>query len=168
VPARSVRLVVFNLDQQKTLLRQDAFAPGALGRVAQALNGTELGLVDYHVLQNPHGHVDLLAGLMNLELRAEPPSDVVVFLGPETRYVDKLPPTALEQPTGATPQFFDLQFKPYFRAGSSLPDSISLATAKAKGKTFVIRTPADFGKAIEQIERRGGGGNHSSSSSLNR
>ena len=155
VPARSVRLVVFNLDQQKTLLRQDAFAPGALGRVAQALNGTELGLVDYHVLQNRRGHVDFLAGLINQELRAETPSDVVVFLGPETRFVDKLPPTALAEPAGAPPQFFDLQFKPYFRAGSSLPDSISLATARAKGKTIVIRTPADFAKAIEQIERRG-------------
>ena len=155
VPARSVRLVVFNLDQQKTLLRQDAFAPNALGRVAQALNGTELGLVDYHVLQNRRGHVDFLAGLINQELRAETPSDVVVFLGPETRFVDKLPPTALAEPAGAPPQFFDLQFKPYFRAGSSLPDSISLATARAKGKTIVIRTPADFAKAIEQIERRG-------------
>jgi hypothetical protein len=158
LPARSVRLVVFNLDQQKTLLRQDALAPGALGRVAQALNGTELGLVDYHVLQNPKGHVDLLAGLMNLELRAEPPSDVVVFLGPETRYEDKLPPTALEDPHGAAPQFFNLQFRPYLHADLSLPDSITLATAKVKGKTLIIRTPADFAKAIEQIEHRGGAG----------
>jgi hypothetical protein len=158
VPARSVRLVVFNLDRQKTLLRQDAFAPDALSRVAQALNSTELGLVDYHVLQNPLGHVDFLAGLINLELRAEPPSDVVVILGPQTRYVDKLPPTALEEPAGAAPQFFNLQFRPYFRNVATLPDSISLATAKAKGKTIVIRTPADFAKAIEQIERRGGTG----------
>jgi hypothetical protein len=155
VPARSVRLVVFNLDQQKTLLRQDAFAPGALDLVAQALNGTELGLVDYHVLQNRHGHLDFLAGLMNLELRAEAPSDVVVILGPQTRYVDKLPQAALENPHGAAPQFFNLQFRPYLGGGPTLPDSISLATAKVKGKTLVIRTPADFAKAIEQIERRG-------------
>jgi hypothetical protein len=154
VPARSVRLVVFNLDQQKTLLRQDAFTPSALDRVARTLNGTELGLVDYHVLQNPLGHVDFLAGLINLELRAEPPSDVVVILGPETRYVDKLPPTALEEPAGAAPQFFNFQFRPYFRNVPTLPDSISLATAKVKGKTIVIRTPADFAKAIEQIEIR--------------
>ena len=154
VPARSVRLVIFNLEQQKTLLRQDAFAPDALGRVAQSLNGVELGRVDYHVLQNPHGHVDFLAGLINQELRAETPSDVVVFLGPETRYGDKVPQAALEEPHGAVPQFFNLQFKAYNRAAPSLPDSISLATAKLKGKTIVIRTPADFAKAIEQIEHR--------------
>jgi hypothetical protein len=154
VPTRSVRLVLFNLEQQKTLLRQDAFAPDALGRVAQSLNGVELGRVDYHVLQNPHGHVDFLAGLINQELRAETPSDVVVFLGPETRYGDKVPQAALEEPHGAVPQFFDLQFKAYNRAAPSLPDSISLATAKLKGKTIVIRTPADFAKAIELIEHR--------------
>ena len=168
VPTRSVRLVIFNLDQQKILLRQDAFASGALNRVAQSLNGLELGRVDYHVLQNPHGRVDFLAGLMNQELRVEAPSDVVVFLSPETRYGDKLAPTALEEPTGAIPQFLNLRFKPDFRAGPSFPDSISLATAKVKGKTIVIRTPADFAKAIEQIERRGGGGTQSSTSSLNR
>jgi hypothetical protein len=158
VPARSVRLVVFNLDQQKILLRQDALAPNALGRVAQSLNGLELGRVDYHVLQNPQGHVGLLAGLMNQELHSETPSDVVVILGPETRYVDKLPPTALEEPHGAVPQFFNFRFKPYFRGDLDLPDSISLATAKVKGKTIVIRAPADFARAIEQIERRGGAG----------
>jgi hypothetical protein len=150
--------VVFSLDQEKTLLRQDALAPGALGRVAQALNGAELGLVDYHVLQNPKGYVGFLAGLMNQELRAETPSDVVVFLGPETRYEDKLPQTALEDPHGAAPQFFNLQFRPDFRPGLGSPDSISRATARLKGKTIIIRTPADFAKAIEQIERRGAAG----------
>ena len=152
VPARSVRLVIFNLDQQKILLRQDAFAPNALGRVAQSLNGLELGRVDYHVLQNPQGHVDLLAGLINQELRAEPPSDVVVILGPQTRYGDQVPRGALDEPHGAVPQFFNFQFRPYFRGGLEVPDSIAIATAKAKGKTIVIRTPADFAKAIEQIE----------------
>ena len=36
---------------------------------------------------------------MNLELRAEAPSDVVVILGPQTRYVDRLPQAALEYST---------------------------------------------------------------------
>ncbi len=158
LPARSVRLVIFNLDQQKTLLRQDGLTPGTLNRVAQALNGLELGRVDYHVLQNPQGHVDLLAGLMNQELRAETPSDVVVILGPATRYLDRVPPAALEEPRGAAPQFFNFQFRPYLRGDIQLPDSVAIATAKAKGKTIIIRTPADFAKAIEQIERRGGAG----------
>jgi hypothetical protein len=158
VPARSVRLVIFNLDQQKTLLRLDAFSPNALGRVAQSLNSLELGRVDYHVLQNPRGHVDLLAGLMNQELRAEAPSDVVVILGPATRYLDEVPQAALEETRSAVPQFFNFRFKPYFRGGLDLPDSIVRATAKVKGRTIVIHTPADFARAIEQIERRGGAG----------
>jgi len=118
------------------------------------------------VLQNPHGHLDLLAGLMNQELHSETPSDVVVILGPATHYVDKVPEAALEESRGAVPQFFNFRFKPYFRGDLDLPDSISLATAKVKGKTIVIRTPADFARAIEQIERRGGAlgcGGHSRS-----
>jgi len=56
------------------------------------------------------------------------------------------------------PPILEPPFKAYTRGGPNLPDSISLATAKAKGKTIVIRTPADFAKAIEQIEHRGGAG----------
>jgi hypothetical protein len=110
--------------------------------------------VDYHVLQNPRGHLDFLAGLVNLELRAEAPSDVVVFLGPATRYGADVPQAALEGSHGDVPRFFNFQFRPYFRNEAELPDSIAKATAKVKGKTIVIRTPADFARAIEQIERR--------------
>ncbi|MGA2270268.1 MAG: hypothetical protein ABSH44_17490 [Bryobacteraceae bacterium] len=155
LPARSVRLVVFNLDQQKELFRQEAFPPEALDQVAQSINGLELGRVDYHVLQNRLGHVDLLAGLVNRELQAEAPSDVVVFLGPEARYWDKLPEAALEEIHGAEPRFFYLEYKPpYFRPGPNIPDSISSAVGKLKGKTVVIRSPADLANAIEEIERR--------------
>jgi len=155
VPTRSVRLVIFNLDQQKILLRQDAFAPKRARPRGASPERHRTRVVDYHVLQNPYGHLGLLAGLMNQELHAETPSDVVVFLGPATRYGAEVPQAALEDSHGAVPQFFNFQFRPYFRNQLELPDSIVKATAKVKGKTIIIRTPADFAKAIEQIERRG-------------
>jgi hypothetical protein len=111
--------------------------------------------VDYHVLQNRLGHIDLLAGLVNRELRAETPSDVVIFVGPEARYWDRLPEAALEEIRGAEPRFFYLEYKPpYFRGRPNFPDSISSAVAKLKGKTLTIRTPTDLANAIEEIERR--------------
>ena len=58
MPTRSVRLVVFNLDQQKELFRQESFSPKALDQVAQAINNVQLGVVDYRVLQNRRGHLD--------------------------------------------------------------------------------------------------------------
>src|SRR5262249_53908135 len=114
-PTRSLRLVVFNLEQQKEIFRSDAFNPASLDQVNQSLNELELGSVDYNVLKNRRGHVDLLADLVNQELEAEAPSDVVIFLGPPARYSDKLPPTAVEKPRGAGPRFFYLQLQPFFR-----------------------------------------------------
>lgn len=154
IPTRSLRLVVFNLDKQKEILRRDDFTPESMDQAMQSLNELELGSVDYNVLKNRRGHVDLLADLMNQELEAEEPSDQVVFLGPPARFSDKLPQAAVEKPRGAGPRFFYLQLQPFFRAMSAnFPDSINFAVAKVKGKTLVIHTPGEFSNAIDQIEK---------------
>jgi hypothetical protein len=49
LPTRHVRLALFNLDQQKELLRQDGFTLDGIDRVAQSMNEVELGTVDYRV-----------------------------------------------------------------------------------------------------------------------
>jgi len=155
VPVRSVRLVVFNLDQQKELYRQEPFAPQALGQVARSIGELELGMVDYRVLKNRGGHLDLLADLVNGELGAKELSDVVLFLGPQARTSDKVPREELEKPPGAAPRFFYIQYRPFVvQQQSGLPDSINYAVNRLKGRTLIIRTPGDFAKAIDQIERQ--------------
>ena len=122
--------------------------------MTQSLNELELGSVDYSVLKNRRGHVDLLADLMNQELEAEAPSDEVVFLGPAARFSDKLPQEAVEKPRRAGPRFFYLQLQPFFRnLAGNFPDSIQFAVAKVKGKTLVIHSPGEFSNAIDQIEK---------------
>jgi hypothetical protein len=154
LPARSVRLVVFNLDQQKELYRQDGFSLGAMDQVEQALNELELSAVDYRILQKPKGHLDLLADLINAEVHAGKPSDAVVFLGPSTRYEDKLPREALERPA-AIPRFFYFQYRPLLRrVVPSTTDTITMAVSGLKGKTMIIRTPAEFARAIGQLEKQ--------------
>ena len=155
VPARWVRLVVFSLDQQKEIYRKDRFVPQELEQVAQSLNDLELGMVDYGVLQNRRGHIDLLANLVHRELTAAEPSEAVVFLGPTARFADKPPKTVLEKPAAATPRFFYFQFKPLFRRSTnSFPDSINFAVDRLKGKNLVIHSPGEFAKAIEDLESR--------------
>ena len=188
VPARSVRLVVFNLDQQKILFRQDDFRGDAFDQVAQSISSLQLNLVDYHVLQNHMGHLALLADMLNRELHAEQPSDAVVFLGPQSRFEDKIAEDALEKPRGTAPRFYYLQLVPFapFRRGppgspiagpgprlgvpgmpgppgldpglAGMPDSISMAVARLKGKSIPVHTPGDFDKAIQHVERRPGAG----------
>ena len=154
LPVRSVRLVVFNLDQQKELYREENFVPQSLNRVAQSIEAVELGRVDYRVLQNRGGHRELLAAMVNGELTAKEPSDVVLFLGPMARFQDKVPSDELEKPAGAMPRFYYLQYRPNFPQPATSPDVITQAVAKLKGKTLVIHSPGDFAKAIEQVERR--------------
>jgi len=152
VPARTVRLVIFNLDQQKELFRRDVFTPDDFDQASQSLSGLQLQLVDYSVLKDAKGHIHLLADLMNEQLTAPDPSDAVIFLGPATRYFDKLPQASLEEPPAAPPRFFYLQYKPYVRARAELADSIELAVKKVHGKKLEIRTPEDFARAIKQLE----------------
>ncbi len=152
LPVHSVRLVVFNLEQQKELYRAENFEPGALGSVAQSIDTMELGKVDFQVLRNRNGHLDLLADLIRGELTAQTPSDVVLFLGPMARFSDKLPSEELERPAGAGPRFYYLQYRSLMPQQSVFPDVITRSVAKLKGKTLVIRTPGDFAKAIEQVE----------------
>lgn len=85
LPARSVRLVVFNLDQQRELFRQDELKPEAFPKIAQAISDLQLQLIDYHLLANQHGPADVMATLIKEETEAKPPADAVIFLGPPSR-----------------------------------------------------------------------------------
>jgi hypothetical protein len=155
VPVRSVRLVVFNLDQQRELYRQEEFTPQSFGRVAESFDTLQLDLVDYRVLQKRSGHLDLLADLLNGELKAREPSDVVLFLGPLARFTEKVPSQELETPQGSPPRFYYFQCRQFFGvAPAALPDSISRAVARMKGKTIIINSPGDLAKGIDQIERK--------------
>lgn len=91
LPARSVRLVVFNLERQSVLLRKDNFTLAGIEEVTKAINEIQLGVVDYKTLQNAGGPIELLTGLIRAELQASEPSDEVVFLGPETRTAKPIP-----------------------------------------------------------------------------
>lgn len=113
VPTSSVRVVVFNLAQQKELFRRDGFTLESLDDMSRAMNELKLATVDYRVLQNKTGHVDFVVNLINQELRATPPSDAAIFVGPRERFQDKAPPDAFDQVHGPTPQFFFLRYRPF-------------------------------------------------------
>lgn len=154
LPTRSVRLVAFNLDQQKELYRRDDFTADSLQQVWSAIHRLELNVIDYQTLQNRHGQVDLIAGLLNQEVHSPQPSDAVVVLGPMARSIDKPPRGALDRPAGALPQIFFFQYRSMMRQQASLPDTLTMSINGIKGKVLTIRTPADFAKAIDQLEKR--------------
>lgn len=103
--ARSVRLVLFDLTQQRELFRQDRITPEVLAEAAKAIRAVQFEPMDLRALQRSGGAVDLIENLANLEIRSAEPADVVVFLGLPSLYKGK-PSASFGQPQGAKPQFF--------------------------------------------------------------
>jgi hypothetical protein len=95
LPTKSVRVVAFSLEEQKEIFRADSFRPSDVMRIADAIAITPQTTVDINLLKNPNGHVDFLAGLIRRELDALDPADTVIFVGPSSRYFDRLPADAL-------------------------------------------------------------------------
>jgi hypothetical protein len=119
VPARSVRLVVFSLDRQKEIYRDENFTLDQLEAVRQAIFDLQLSTVDYRQLQNPAGPANFLSRLVTDELRAETRSDAVVFLGPYARSAAK-PVFHVEAERNAKPVFFYVEYRSQ-RPPSSAP-----------------------------------------------
>jgi hypothetical protein len=117
--ARSVRLVLFDLTQQKEVFRRDVFTSEALPAVTKAMGAVQYEPVNVGVLQNPAGGVALIENLANLEIHSPERSDAVVFLGIPSIYKSK-PSAYFGQPPGAKPQFFYL-LCPAWQAPRSYP-----------------------------------------------
>jgi hypothetical protein len=152
VPTRGVRLVVFNLEQQRELYRNTDFKLSRIPEVAATMNAIELNTVDYQVLKNRRGHVDLVADMVNQEIQADPQSDVVLVMGPESRFFDRMPAERLLGLSKPAPRFLNLQIIPLMASPTGLPDVIGSAVARLGGKTVAVHSPGDFAKAIARLE----------------
>lgn len=162
LPAQSVRLIAFNLDQRAIVFRQDGFETTHMGELTAALRQLELWLVDYKVLRERPEPMDLLLGLVQAELQDTQPPDALIVLGPPTRMQDDVPADALGKRPGAPPMF-DLQFQfnrplrpglsPYSRGGPIAtrrpPDPLSTVDPNSLGT--LIQPVAD---TIERLASR--------------
>ena len=111
LPAASVRLVVFSLEQQREVFRSESFTPADVDKAADAIRLLQQATVDVQVLQKPLGHVDFLAGLIARERDGPHPADTIVFLGPASRYGNKIPESVLPTPAEGSPRFFYLRYE---------------------------------------------------------
>ncbi len=111
LPARSVRLVVFNLEEGKELLRQDQFTLESLPQVVQILDSVQSAVVSYRTLQNPHGTEDFIESLFKQEMQAAEPSEAVILLGPKSIFKDK-PSPQFHSASSTRQRFFYLMAEP--------------------------------------------------------
>lgn len=151
-PAESVRVVAFNLDQQREIFRSDDFTPREFPRLARAVQDLELGLVDYQVLKNRTGSIDLLSDLLSREAAEKRQSDAVIFLGPAGRAAQRLPPDVAEEHMIPGVRWFYFEYRSYRDRGSDFPDTIQNLVKKLGGQTFKIYTPGEFAKAVGRLK----------------
>jgi hypothetical protein len=151
VPCESVRLVAFNLEQQREIFRDERFDRVGFRRLGRALRDLELGTVEYAVLKRPRGWAELLANLTNQEVRAELPSDVVIFLGPVTRLMQKIPVGELEPVKNNRPRFFDFEYFPVWMIGGEFPDAIYHVTTARNGTILKIHSPGELARGIQRM-----------------
>ena len=147
----SVRLIAFNLEQQREVYHEEMFSREQFPKLGEALRRLELGSVSYKTLQAQHGWANLLTSLVNRETRGKRTADAVVFLGPNNRNITKIPKEWLPC-EGLNAKLYYLEFFPV--PGSEFPDTIHQLTNSCHGSVYRMHSPADLADAITKLQAR--------------
>jgi hypothetical protein len=181
LPGTTVRLVVFDLDQQREVLRQDGFTLKDMEKAAHAADDLEHWVVTVRELQEQPGRWGLLANLIRREINEQEQPDVVLFLGPRAGSQELMPQHFLESEKRTQARFLYLQYglsregidagmppemsnrppnlstpQPRYPMTPELvqQDAIDITVARLKGRTLRVYSAVEFVKAIEAIKRR--------------
>jgi hypothetical protein len=148
VPFKSVRLVAFNLEQQREIYRCVAFDGDAFQPLFHALREIETASVSAQALKNRNSPL-FLSQLANRELAEENPADAIIFLGPASRMDVEIGTDLLPALKASSPPFF------YFKyLGAAFPDSLQRLMMAVNGKTFLFRSPPELDQAIQKMLAR--------------
>jgi hypothetical protein len=151
MPYKSVRLVAFNLDQQREIYRRDAFDGAAFLPLSHALREMETATVSVQALKSRNSPL-FLSTLANQELAATDPSDAIIFLGPNTRIDTDIGADWMPAKKPGSPPFFYFQYFPW--PENTFPDSLQHLMKAVDGKTFQIHSPAELDQAIQKMLRQ--------------
>ena len=141
LPATSVSVVVFSLEQQKEVFRADSFQARDISRVSDAIAATPQASVDVGVLKKPFGPAEFVAGLIRRELDAPEPADIVIFFGPTSRYWDAGPKGMLPISTESHARFFYVRYEAFQLPRTEEPTPSASATRHPSLSTVDVPLP---------------------------
>ncbi len=147
----SVRLVAFNLEQQREVYHEERFDREHFGKLGEALSRLELGTVSYKTLGSQYGWADLLTGLVGRESKAGNPADAVVFIGPNVRNLTKIPRELIPCANVGSKLHY-LEFFPI--PGYEFPDTIHQLTNTCHGNVYRLHSPSDLADAILKLQNK--------------
>jgi len=113
LPAKRVRLVAFNADQQVVLLDKNGFGPDDLNQLTAAFDQLQVAAVDYRKLQSGR-KTDVVSDLVLKELRDPQPASAAILLGPRTAWTaDGMADASLDGALSGTggPRWFYLEYQ---------------------------------------------------------
>ncbi len=111
LPEADVRLIVFNLDQQRELFVKDHFTTADFAAIVHIADTPSQWIVNSNSLQSPRGGWNLIRDLENNERHAVPSPDTIIFLGLPTASAEKMPPGLRRPSPGQSPRLFYLPYR---------------------------------------------------------
>ena len=133
LPAQSVRLIAFNLDQQVVILRKEGFAASDMSELQSALQQLELGKVDIQILQHGGQATDLLAGLLAGEMGEAATADTLVVMGSRARTFGPAAPETLSKLPATGPPTFYFQYKMYWPIRRMIAEPLGSSSGRGGG-----------------------------------
>ncbi|MGH9496450.1 MAG: hypothetical protein ACRD3B_15725 [Candidatus Sulfotelmatobacter sp.] len=148
IPYKSVRLIAFNLDQQREIYRSNRFDDDAFLALSHALRRIETSTVSVQALRQRNSPKFLLSET-NSEISESDHAQALVYLSPALRSDVQAGADLLAGEASTRPPFFYFEYVP--GPQSAFPDSIQHLVTAANGKTFQIHSPSQLNQAIQKM-----------------
>ena len=146
-PYKSVRVVAFNLEQERELFRSDSFDTEAFRRLDETLKDTETTTVSAKALRKSSPG-KFVSSVLDQEL-ADGHSNAIIFLGPNGRTDLEVGADLLTNRKSSNLPLFYFEYFPFPAKG--FPDLIHRLVNAADGRTFEIHSPEQFSEAIHRM-----------------
>jgi hypothetical protein len=147
-------LVVFNLQEQKVIYRQQEAPQIDFPALGHALHALNLGTTDLKRLAQKHEGSEFLAGLISSEVsQVKDGPDAIILAGPKLAPEDVIPPDALKQLSDVKFPVFYISYN-LNPAANPWRDAIGNAVKYLKGMEFTISRPRDLFFAWNEIMGR--------------
>ena len=146
-------LVVFNMQDQKVLYRQDNADRIDFPKIGEALRELKLGTVDFSKLATKNSETEFLSELLQKELAGTEAPDALVFAGPKVLLDQNVPQEALKSVGTLDYPVFYLNYNLY---PQQIPwrDSIGHAVKHFRGVEYTISRPRDLWFAVNEMVQK--------------
>jgi hypothetical protein len=147
LPCKSVKLIAFDLEDQRAIFSEDRFDVRGFLALERLLKRVDFSTISYRALQSG-AWSGFLADQVRSELASKQPADDIIFLGAWGSHAwEKVPQETVHKIEIGNTHVFYFELFPF--AGSA-PDGIEQLTKDLHGTIFAIRSPDDFAQAIKK------------------